>query len=115
MKSIQAITKPQTIKQLRYFLGTVGYYRRFVPQLSLLSAELTLATKKGMPRVITWSPTMSSSFMCLCQSLSNVLCLYIPNSCDVFKLVMDASVKGIGSVLCITHCNFDVPVAFHSR
>ena len=53
--------------------------------------------------------------MCLRQSLSNVLCLYILNSCDVFKLVTDALVKGIGSVLCITRCNFDVPVAFHSR
>ena len=99
VKSIQAITRPQTIRQLRSFLGTVGYYRRFVPQFAKHSAELTPATKKGMPKSIIWSPVMSSSFLCLKQSLSDVLCLFIPTPCDVFKLITDASGKGIGSVL----------------
>ena len=115
IKSIQAITKPQTISQLRSFLGTIGYYRRFVPQFAKHSAELTPATKKGMPKSIVWSPTMSLSFTCLKQSLSDVLCLSIPNLCDVFKLITDASGKGIGSVLCVTRNDFDFPVAFHSR
>ena len=111
LNSIQTLSQPKTVKQLRSFLGTVGYYRRFVPQFSTHSAELTPSTKKGMPTVINWSPIMCSSFHALKSSLSSVLCLTIPNSCDMFMLVTDASDRGIGSVLCVTR-SFDFPVAF---
>ena len=112
---IQTLSQPKTVKQLRSFLETVGYYRRFVPQFSTHSEELTPSTKKGMPTVINWSPIMCSSFHALKSSLSSVPCLTIPNSCDMFTLVTDASGRGIGSVLCVTRSSFDFPVAFHSR
>ena len=114
-QSIQAISQPKTVKQLRSFLGTLGYYRRFVPQFSTHSAVLTPATKKGMPSHINWSSLMGSSFHSLKSSLSRVLCLTIPNSLDMFTLVTDASGRGIGSVFCVTRDCFDYPVAFHSR
>ena len=82
----------QTIKQLRSFLGTVGYYRRFIPQFANHSSVLTPATVMGMPKQLSWSPCMHDSFIQLRVALSNVLCLCIPsrNLCDM-------------------------PVAFHSR
>ena len=115
IKSISAITLPQTIKQLRSFIGTVGYYRRFVPQFANMSSILTPATVMGMPKTILWSPEMHTAFVNSRVSLSKVLCLSIPSACDVFTLVTDASSRGIGSVLCVTRESCELPVAFHSR
>ena len=115
IKSISAIILPQTIKQLRSFIGTVGYYGRFVPQFASMSSILTPATVMGMPKTISWSPEMHTAFVNLRVSLSKVLCLSIPSSCDVFTLVTDASSWGIGSVLCVTRESCELPVAFHSR
>ena len=113
--SINSITQPQTIQQLRSFLGTVGYYRRFIPQFANHSSILTPATVMGMPKHVPWSPSMSDAFLQLCVALSKVLCLCIPSCSDVFTLVTDASSLGIGSVLCVTRDQCDMPVAFHSR
>ena len=115
IQSISAITLPQTVKQLRSFIGTLGYYRRFVPSFASMSSILTPATVMGMPKLISWTPEMHSAFNHLRVSLSKVLCLSIPTSCDVFTLVTDASSLGIGSVLCITRDSVELPVAFHSR
>ena len=115
IQSIQAITQPTTITQLRSFLGTLGDYRRFVPKFASLAASLTPATKKDQPKNIVWTPEMSQSYICLKQSLSSVLCLYISNSSDCFTLVTDASGRGIGAVLCLNRVTLDVPVAFYSR
>ena len=115
VQSISSITLPQTIKQLRSFLGTVGYYRRFIPQFANFSSTLTPATVMGMPKQLSWSPSMLDSFDQLRVALSNVLCLCIPSCSDVFTLVTDASSRGIGSVLCVSRDLCDLPVAFHSR
>ena len=58
---------------------------------------------------------MHSAFNHLRVSLSKVLYLSIPTSCDVLTLVTDASSLGIGSVLCITRDSVELPVACHSR
>ena len=115
IKSIPSITLPQTIKQLRSFLGTVRYYRRFIPQFASHSSVLTPATVMGMPKQLSWSSCMHTSFSHLRVALSNVLCLCIPSCNDVFTVVTDASSRGIGSVLCVSRDSCDLPVAFHSR
>ena len=108
VQSISSITLHQTIKQLRSFLGTVGYYRRFIPQFANFSSTPTPATVMGMPKQLSWSPSMLDSFDQLRVALSNVLCLCIPSCSDVFTLVTDASSRKIGSVLCVSRdlCDF---------
>jgi hypothetical protein len=41
VKSILEFPKPQDKKQLRQFLGVVGYYRRYIPHMAHISAPLT--------------------------------------------------------------------------
>ena len=115
VKSISSITLPQTIKQLRSFLGTVGYYRRFIPHFANHSSVLTPATVMGMPKQLSWSPCMHDSFIQLRVALSNVLGLCIPSCNDVSTFVTDASSRGVGIVLCVSRNLCDMPVAFHSR
>ena len=115
VKSINAFSRPSTISQLRSFLGTIGYYRRFVPHFAKYSSSLTPATKSGMPKVISWSPHMTSAFHSLRSSLSDVVRLYIPCVTDEFVLITDACASGVGSVLCVVRSGCFLPVAFYSR
>jgi hypothetical protein len=38
---------PKSVHQVRSFLGLVGYYRRFIPNFSMISKPITELLKKG--------------------------------------------------------------------
>jgi len=44
------ILRPRTKRELRNFLGTMGYYRGYIPQFAKLAKPLTDLTSKRTPR-----------------------------------------------------------------
>ena len=62
IKAIRDNPRPIRKKQLRSFLGGIGYYRRYINGFASDLAELTPATAKGAPDRIMWSDAMESSF-----------------------------------------------------
>ena len=46
VQGISALTAPTTLKELRAFLGMVGYYRRFIENFSKKSKKMTELLKK---------------------------------------------------------------------
>ena len=52
--SILNCQRPTTKKQVRSFLGLIGYYRNFIPNFSAVSAPLSDLTKKGQPNKVRW-------------------------------------------------------------
>ncbi len=98
-QAMAEFSQPTTKRDLRAFLGSVGYYRRFIPNFADYSALLTPATSAKAPGNVRWSQEMLGAFHHLRKSLCNYCVLTVPCLSDVFQLYTDASGIGIGSVL----------------
>ncbi len=52
--------RPNTKKQLRAFLGSVSFYRKFIEGFAELSSHLTPAVSSKAPRGVEWTPALVS-------------------------------------------------------
>ena len=107
--------QPKTRKQLRAFLGTASYYRKFVNGFATHSSLLSPSTSKFSPSVVVWTEEMLEAFHCLRVSLVNVCSLTVPSLEDCFVLHTDASGAGVGAALYVVRDGKEWPVAFFSR
>lgn len=107
---------PRTKTQVLAFLGTAGYYRRFVPDYSTIAKPLTDLTKKNLPRQVLWSPACEAAFLALKQALVNAPVLAAPVPNKRFLVHTDASMFGLGAVLSqVGEDGGEHPVAYLSR
>lgn len=97
IKIVEDWPQPQNVKELRSFLGMVGYYRKFVPHFGLISKPLTDLLRKGT--LFVWTAATETSFQTLKQALKSAPILAMPNFDLPFTIETDASAKGIGYVL----------------
>ena len=63
---------PVTKKDVRVFLGLVGYYCRFVPQFASIAIPLTNLTKKRKLDKVTWDAECDNAFQKLKVALSHI-------------------------------------------
>lgn len=109
VKIIRQWPLPNTVFQLRQFLGFVNYYRRFIKNCSNLTKDLenvlknsfnkVTGVKKGDTSLLTWCDTAKISFTKLKNALCSAPCLSYPKRDETFILDTDASHYAIGSVL----------------
>ena len=115
VKALREYKRPMTKKDLKSYLGMLGYYRRFIPGFSSIALPLTEATSLKSPNQIRWTQSMESAFNTLRDTLCDHTQLTIPSPEDCFLLATDASGKGIGAVLSVTRSGAHLPVAYFSR
>nr|GEX49229.1 Ty3/gypsy retrotransposon protein [Tanacetum cinerariifolium] len=96
VKAIKDWPLPKNLKQLRGFLGLVGYYRHFVAHYASLAASLTQLLRKD---AFVWSESATTAFNNLKQALMETPVLTLPDFSKDFVIQTDASGFGIGAIL----------------
>ena len=89
LDSIQKMLPPKTPKEVKQFLGLIGYYRKFEPRSSDLAQPLNALTRKKVE--FEWTPVCQESFGLLKASLMTEPILTYPNPNIPYVLFTDAS------------------------
>lgn len=113
IKAIKKFPIPRTTKEIKGFLGLLGYYRRFIKDFAKLSKPLTKCLKKGAK--IVHNEEFLSCFEACKNVLINEPILQYPDFSRPFNLTTDASNVAIGAVLSQGTIGQDLPVAYASR
>ncbi|GJX42874.1 putative reverse transcriptase domain-containing protein [Tanacetum coccineum] len=88
---------PKTPKEIRHFLGLVGYYRRFIEGFLKIAKSMTKLTQKKVK--FDWGDKQEASFQLLKEKLCSAPILALPEGAENFIVYCDASHKGLGVVL----------------
>lgn len=116
LKALRDYPRPQTKKELRSFLGFIGYYRRFVPEFASKSALLSDATAKDRQDKVEWSQGMIDEFELLKQTLLDASALHSFDPEKMTRLHTDASDRGLGAVLLqVDREGNEFPIAYYSK
>ncbi|CAG2201844.1 Retrovirus-related Pol polyprotein from transposon 17.6,Retrovirus-related Pol polyprotein from transposon opus,Retrovirus-related Pol polyprotein from transposon 297,Retrovirus-related Pol polyprotein from transposon gypsy [Mytilus edulis] len=115
VKAMGEAPRPVTKKQVRSFLGLVGFYRKCIPNFSCIALPLTDLTKKGQPSTVVWENAQENAFQSLRCALVRFPILKLPDFTKIFVLMTDASDRGIGAVLMQYQENSKMPIAYASR
>ncbi|GBG92123.1 hypothetical protein CBR_g54423 [Chara braunii] len=95
--SIRDWPRPQSVTEMRSFLGMTGYYRTFVKNYSVVAAPLTDLTRLDTPW--EWTEECKAAFRHLKHALTHYEVLKLPDPDKPFIVTTDASQYGIGAVL----------------
>ena len=95
--AIQEWPQPETVRDVRSFIGLCSYYRKFVKDFATIATPLHRLMEKEV--CFEWDDESQEAFEKLKLALTSPPILAMPNECDVFVLDTDASDKCIGAVL----------------
>ena len=102
---------PRNLKDVRGFLGLMGYYRRFIRDYGKMAQPLTALLKKEQGGEFRWSSNAQVAFQRLQFSMTLALVLTTPYFTQPFVIECDASGTGIRIVL----MQENKPIAFFSK
>lgn len=94
--NVQNWPVPQSVTDVRGFLGLASYYMKFVRHFGLLAKPLIML-KKG--HIFKWTSLQDTSFRQLKHALTTAPILQLPDFAKLFIIEIDASAIGIGVVL----------------
>ena len=92
---------PKDVKDIKQFLGLIGYYRKFVPRFADILRPLTQLMKKEMKFV--WTPECQKSFELLKSFLCGEPILMYADTSKPYTIYTDASKYRWAGVLTQSH------------
>ncbi|CAK1604464.1 unnamed protein product [Parnassius mnemosyne] len=113
ISAIEKYPLPKTAKEIKQFLGLIGYYRKFIPDFARITKPLTQCLKKG--RKITLDTDYINCFEKCKTLLTKDPILQYPDFNKEFILTTDASNVAIGAILSQGPIGSDKPVCYASR
>ena len=97
METIDRLTPPTSVTEVRSFLGLVGYYRRFIRRFSDKAAPLNALLHKDQEW--SWTPQCQEAFELLKGEISRKPVSAYLDFSKPFRLYTDASNLGLGAIL----------------
>jgi len=104
---------PQTVKDVRSFLGFCNFYRAFIKNFSDIACPLNDLTCKN--KQFIWTDERNNAFLQLKRMCSNYPVLCTPDWTKQFIMETDASGYALGVVIAQEFEDGIHPIAFHSR
>ena len=89
--------QPKNVFEVRSFLDSAGYYRRFIQGFFSIAVPLTRLTRKEVK--FDWTDACEQSLQELKTKLTTAPVLTIPSGKGDFIIYSDASHQGLGCVL----------------
>ena len=112
LKSIAKMPAPKNPKEVKQFLGLVGYYRKFVLRFADISRVLTHLTKKDIE--FKWTSECENCFQILKEFLQKAPILRYPDPQAKYTLYTDASKYTYAGVLTQYSNGTDHPITYVS-
>ena len=94
--------RPETVKEMRRFLGLVNFQRKFVPNCSLMTKCLSNWTVGNKSKKVVWTEEMEARFQELKEEIAKDVMLAYPDyskTARKIELYVDASETGCGACL----------------
>ena len=113
IEAVKNFPLPKTRKNIKQFLGLIGYYRRFIPDFAKLAKPLTFLTKLGVKYI--WGQPQQKAFEELRDIILQDPILQYPDFSKPFLVTTDASDYAVGAILSQGKIGEDLPVAYASR
>ena len=110
LESIAKMPAPKNPKEVKQFLGLVGYYRKFVPRFADISRVLTHLAKKDVE--FKWTPECENCFQILKEFLQQAPILQYPDPPASYTLYTDASKYTYAGVLTQHNNGTDHPITY---
>lgn len=114
-EAILAFPIPTSVKEVRQFLGTCSWFRRFIPNFSSIAAPLCKLTSKNCPKKFEWNEDADAAFTKLKECLVTTPVLACPDFDLPFSVHCDASNFGIGAMLTQMKDDKEVVIAYMSK
>ena len=97
LESVKKMPAPTTPKEIKQFLGLVGYYRKFIPRFADIARPMTNLTRQNTP--FEWTIQCQASFEMLKDALITSPMLKYPDPNKPYTLFTDASKHAWACVL----------------
>ncbi|GBG61762.1 hypothetical protein CBR_g23276 [Chara braunii] len=105
--------QPTNVHELHSFFGLVSYYRKFVPNFSIIAQPLSRLTSKNVS--YTWDGKCTTAFQALKEALASQPVLRIADPKLAFVVTKDANLYGTGAVLQQDDGDGLRPLEFYSK
>ena len=103
---------PKNPKEVKQFLGLVGYYRKFIPRFTDISRVMTHLTKKDVE--FKWTPECKKCFQILNEFLQQAPILQYPDPQANYTLYTDTSKYAYAGILTQCSNGTDHPITYVS-
>lgn len=113
VEAVRAWPTPRCVRDVRAFLGTAGYYRKFIRDFSAIASPLSELTKDNVK--FEWAAPHEQAFRHLKAAIAQGPVLILPDPSLPFVVHTDASGFAVGAVLQQDQGKGLQPIAFLSK